>query len=174
MNRRELVLVGKIVKEVGLKGEVKVITETDTVEDFLSFEEFFVFLSPGGKKSLKILQYRHGGGRALIVQFEGIDTREKAELLKGHNLYVEEESLPKTKEGEFYIFELDGLEVVDEDGNKIGIVKKVERYPAQDMLFILTEKKEELMVPMVKEFIKRIEIERNRIVVSLPKGLDEI
>jgi 16S rRNA processing protein RimM len=173
VKERDLVLVGKILKEFGLKGEVKVSSLIEPLDDFLALKKFYVFLKNGGKKTLKVVNQRSGGGHTLIIKFDGIDSRDLAEELRGMELYVEKENLAPSGEGEYYFFELEGLDVRDEKRGKIGKLTYIHKYPAQDVFEITDEKGKEILIPAVSEFIRKIDIEGGEIIVNLPEGLIE-
>lgn len=173
MKEKNLVLVGKILKEFGLKGEVKVNSFIEPLDEFLALREFYVFLSHGGKKNLKVENQRPGGGHTLIIKFKGVDTREIAEELRGLELYVERDILSPLEEGEYYYFQLEGLVVKDEKRGKIGRLTYIYHYPAHDVYEITDDAGKEILLPAVSEFVKEINIEDGEIIVNIPDGLIE-
>ena len=124
--------IGAVTSARGIKGEVFVKILTDFPE---RFDE----------------------GNKLILKFKEINNRNEAELLKGYAFYTEE---PKElEEGQYYIFDLEGMEVFDLDDNKIGILKEVLENPANDIYSVETAKGE-LLVPALKVFIKDIDVSK--------------
>jgi len=163
--------VGKILKTFGLKGEVKVLTEFDVPDELLEIQHIFVELPRGGKKYLEIERTRSCGGRTLIVKFRGIDSIEMAEALRGLELFVKREDLKEPAEGEYYIFQLVGLKIIGREGREIGVVINAIKNPGHDLLEVETRESRVFMVPMVKEMVKKVDLERKIIEVELPPGL---
>jgi 16S rRNA processing protein RimM len=128
-------------------------------------------LEEGGIKVLEIEEAKPHKKKFLRVKFKGVDLPEIAEALKGKRLYVEPSQLPPLREGEFYFFELEGSIVVDEKGNEIGHLVGIERLPSQDMFYIKTEDGEEIMLPVVSEFVLKIDKKEKVIVVRIPGEL---
>ena len=107
-----------------------------------------------GEKHLTIEKNRSHNGK-LILKFKEINDRNEAELLKGYAFYTEE---PKELEkDQYYIFDLEGMEVFDLNDNKIGILKEVLENPANDIYSVETANGE-LLVPALKVFIKDIDV----------------
>ncbi len=105
------------------------------------------------------------------MKFKGVNSPEQAQSLRGLSLYVMDEDLPPPEEGEFYIFELDGFEILLENGEPVGVLRWIEKKPGQDLLHIESTEGKEILLPFVKEFVKGIDREKKKITVRLPKGL---
>ncbi len=138
-------------KPHGLRGEVYVEVVSD---DPRRFEVGAQLLSEDG--SLRVIETVRPHGQRLLVKFDGAETREAAELLRGP-LYVAGSDVRALEEGEFWDHELIGCEVVGEDdGAPLGRVSDVVHGPAHDLLVVDTERGERL-VPVVKEIVLRID-----------------
>ena len=91
---------------------------------------------------------------------------------------MDEEDLPELEEGQFYVRDIAGSDVLLEDGRKLGILKDVRTNTAQDLYIVSRAEddpgKSDLMIPGVDEFIISVDPEAKRIVVRLPEGLEEI
>ena len=98
-----------------------------------------------------------------------METREGAEEFKGARLYFRKSDL-KRGEDEFYWFEIVGLEVLDTDGNFLGLITRILPTGGTD-LFVLNSGKDEIFIPATQEVIKEIDLKGKRIVVALPEGL---
>jgi 16S rRNA processing protein RimM len=141
--------VGQIVAAHGLKGEVKFRYYNETGSASLQYRSFFVD-QDDKKIKLKLLRARLQGG-VFVLQFKGLDTLEKVRSLLKKELFVAEKDLPVLDEGEYYDYQLIGLEAVTEDGRPIGKVRDVMHTGANDILVI--EGVSELLVPMMEEYI---------------------
>ncbi|MGB9824349.1 MAG: ribosome maturation factor RimM [Candidatus Hydrothermia bacterium] len=169
MNKDNLVEVGKIVKAFGLRGELKVHPEV-FLEDFLLFNKFLVISQKGGKKHLTVESIRRGAGDSLIVKFKEIDSREMAEKLKGFKLLVYEEELPETQEEEFYIKDLIGCSIFEDDKN-LGQVVDYLNQGLSGSLVVISQDEREVFIPFVKRYVKAVDISKKTIKIT---GFDEL
>ena len=108
------------------------------------------------------------GGFA-VFSLGGIDTPEEAKEWSGALVSVLREELPPPEEGEYYVTDLIGCEVVDAAGVRVGELVGVEEGPAHDWLVVRREDGETLL-PMVSEFIREVDVAGRRIVVAPPEG----
>jgi 16S rRNA processing protein RimM len=123
----------------------------------------------------------HENGRALVVAsarghrdrflvgFEGVETRNDAELLRGA-LYVASEEKRELEEDEYWLQDLTGCRVETEDGDMVGEVVDVIEGPAQDLLVVSTSKGERY-IPLVKAIVVGVDLEGKRVTVAPPEGL---
>jgi 16S rRNA processing protein RimM len=161
----EKINIGKIVNVVGLKGEVKVYNYSDSVDAYVETPEMYV-----GDKLTKIEKVRLQKNM-VVLKLEGINDRDAAEKARGKLIYITEEDLPELEEGEFYIRDLIGMAVFEENGNKIGEVSDVIQNSAQDIFEIETAENKKVLIPRVDEFILDIDADNREIKVRLIEGL---
>jgi 16S rRNA processing protein RimM len=160
----ERLVVGEVGKPHGLAGEVYVVPISDDPQRF----------SPGARlvhdsgRSLVIESTRTHRTR-FLVKFEGIDSRDTAENLKGA-LYVDPDQLRDLEADEYWDHELIGLQVELGDGTAVGSATDVLHGPAQDLLVIDTKVGERL-VPMVPGIVVAVDREGRKIVIDPPEGL---
>jgi len=163
----ELVEIGQVSKPWGVKGEVKVRLVTDVPGRFQGLEG--VWLHDNGKK---ITWYRIEQVKrlkqAVALKLEGIDSPEAAEKLRNLGEAVPEAERAELEEGEFFIYDLIGLEVVDPDGRRLGELTKVFQGSAQDIFEVATPEGARL-VPAVTAYVTGIDLERGRVVLILPE-----
>jgi 16S rRNA processing protein RimM len=116
---------------------------------------------------------RAGTEQNPIVRLEGVENRPAAELLRGLPLIVEGSDAPALAEGEWWAHELEGCEVFD--GERLfGTVSRLVELPSCEALEVRRSEAETVLVPMVKDAIRRIEASERRIEVNLEfLGLDE-
>jgi 16S rRNA processing protein RimM len=172
----DLVVVGRIGRPQGIKGEVTVEVRTDAPEE--RFVPGAVLLSDHG--TLTVAQARDHSGK-LVVLFEGIADRNDAETLRGTVLQVDARSLPPIDdEDEYYDSQLVGLDVEQRDGTGLGTVVDVLHLPHGDVLAVErptrsdVPKGPELLIPFVKEMVPVVDLLGHRVVVELPEGLLEL
>ncbi len=110
----------------------------------------------------------------VVTRFKGIDTREKAEALKGVELFVDRSVLPEVEdEDEFYMSDLIGLEAVSPEGEKLGIVREVHDFGAGDILEIKLENGPLEMFPFTRAIFPEVNIEGGRVVLVPPLSVSE-
>ncbi|MGN0806999.1 MAG: ribosome maturation factor RimM [Candidatus Coproplasma sp.] len=163
----EFLTVAKIVKPQGIRGEVKVISMTDDVEDLTEFTKVYI-----GGNPYKMLNVRPCGGDCAIVALSGVFDRNSAELLRGLNVEVKRVDAPTLPEGRFYIADVIGCKIVSEDGAEIGTVISIT--PARsDIYEVEKPDKTHLIFPAAQGVIENIDVE-GRVVTLNKKRLAEV
>ena len=167
----EYVLIGKITKAHGIKGELKLIAFSGQPES-ITRHKAFILVSRQGKLSstLNVVRSRPGS-RSVIVQFEGISNRNDAEKLCGFGVLVHKEDLPVLQDDEFYLYELEGLQVLTEKKEVIGNVESFFSNGMQDIL-VVRDGKNEFLIPLIPGLIR--ERNENSMVIAPPPGLLDI
>jgi 16S rRNA processing protein RimM len=114
----------------GVRGEVRLKLFSDSVDSLSRHEALYI---AGVERRLLAIR---DSGKTAVARFEGLDDRSAAEALRGALVEVDRSALPPLEEGEYYHADLIGLEAVDRQGNRVGIVAAVENYGAGDLLEI--------------------------------------
>lgn len=166
-----LLEVGKIVNTHGLRGEVKVIAWTDSPYDFEDIEKVYI-KSKSKTKCLAVENVRYQKNN-LIVKFNEFDDINEVLPLKNTILYAYREDLPSLPDGAHYIVDLIGLDVVTEDGETIGVVADVFNTGANDIYDVKRPGKRNLLLPVIDEVVKNIDINGRQITVNIMEGLDD-
>ncbi|MEG2182025.1 MAG: ribosome maturation factor RimM [Oscillospiraceae bacterium] len=165
---KQFLEVGKPVTTHGVLGELKVYPWCDDAN--LLCKQKVLFLDGEGKLPLRILSAREHGKMAL-VKFEGYETIEKARLLIDKTLWVDRDKVA-LPEGAHFIADIIGLTAINlETGTACGKVVDVTDNGAHDIYHIVLENGKTAMIPAVKEFIKKVDIENGRLEISPIKGL---
>lgn len=157
--------VGKITGAFGIRGELKVYPYTDRPERFEELDRVFA-----GENEYSITNVRYQKN-LILIRLEGVSDRNAAEKLKGTELAIERENLRDLEEDEFFIFDLIGLEAVDENGVHIGRVNDVIQNSAQDLYEIKTDDGKLHLIPAVYEFIPEINLDSGIMVIKPIPGL---
>jgi 16S rRNA processing protein RimM len=150
----------------GLRGELKVAASRIGEDALAEGTEVRAALRDGSTRALRVRSLRMHQGRPLIA-FEGIDDATAAEPLVGAELAIDRASVRLARD-EYFDEDLVGCALVDADGAVLGDVVGVEHYPAQDVLLVGARR---ALVPLVRAFIKRVDVRAKRITVDLPAGL---
>ena len=165
----DLLKVGVITTTHGVRGEVKVFPTTDDAERFLELE--YVLLDTGRElRRLDIKNVRFFKN-LVILKFDGIDNINDIEKYKGKDLWIPREEAQELGEDEYYIADLQGLNVVLEDGTEFGTLRDVMETGANDVYIIDSNEHGEVLLPAINECILDVDLEKNTMTVHLMKGL---
>ena len=165
-------IVGKITGTQGLRGEVRVYPYTDGAERFEELEYLYFDKELTKKYEIEMVRDKKN---MVVLKFVGVNTVEAAEKLKDQELYIDRNAQGRELEdGEHYIVDLIGLKVVDDERGELGILKDVLQNTAQD-LYVVTLKdcKQELLIPVVDQFVRSIDLATGVITVHLLEGMLE-
>ncbi len=176
---QEYLQVGVLTKPHGIKGAVKVFPTTDDNKRFKKGQEL---LLEGKKESFTVkVETVQFFKQFAILKFEGINTPEEIGVYQGCPLLVDREHAVKLKKDEYFMSDLIGLPVYTEEEELIGEVKDVFSTGANEVLLIKAaggtlgeykvEKGQELLFPSIKECIKQIDMENERITAHIMPGL---
>lgn len=149
--------IGKIVNTFGIKGEIKIYPYVDYIMD-LKF-----FYVDDNKMEIEKCRTQKN---LVIVKIKGIDDINVVEKLKGKIASVFEEDLPSLPEGTYYIKDLIGLDVITDDGRELGKLDDVIQTGANDVYNV-----NGILLPVIDEVVKKIDLENHKIVVHLIDGL---
>lgn len=164
---KEFLTVAKIVKPQGIRGEVKVISLTDSAEDLTELTKAYI-----GGNPYKILNVRPCGGDCAIVALGGVFDRNAAELLRGQEVTVKRSEAPALPEGRFYIADVIGCKAVTEDGQEIGIVSGIT--PARtDVYEVEKHDGSHLVFAAAEGVVESIDVESELVVLN-KKRLEEV
>ena len=167
-----MVLVGRIARPHGLKGDVVVNPETDFVEDRFAHGATLWTRSDRGDEQLVIRSARLHGSRP-VLGFEGFARIDDAERLAGLELRVPAESLHPLAAGTYYQHQLIGCLVETPTGARIGEVARVEGGAAGSLLAI-DGPKGEVLIPLAVDICTSVDVIAKRIIVEPPEGLLEL
>lgn len=123
------ILVGKIVAPQGIRGEVRVQSYTENINDLKTLKVFSAKFNSDDFKFVRALP----NSTVVIAKIRGVDDRNSAEALRGTELYIARDTLPNLAENEYYQSDLIGFDVI-RDGKKIGVVECFQNYGAGDII----------------------------------------
>lgn len=164
-----LLQVGAITSTHGIKGEVKVFPTTDDVNRFKKLKE--VVLDTGKEQITLQIQGVKFFKQFVILKFKGIDNINDIEKYKGKSLFVTRENAVKLEKDEYFIADILGSTVEDEDGNILGTLKDVIVTGANDVYVVENEVGKELLFPAIKECVLNVDVEQSKITVHIMPGL---
>ena len=184
-----LVPVGHLSKAHGIRGELVLVFEADSPE-ILDGELILKPRGRGGERRLEVERIRVHHGN-LLVSFKGVTTRNEAELLTRHTVFVPKDRLPALEDDEIYLSDLPGLRVfvaegdaasgdgsgrdgLPQDSREIGVVASVDVPAGQEIWTIATPDGKEILFPAVDQFVISIDLEEGKAVIAPPPGLFEL
>lgn len=162
MEKSEFIEAGKIINTHGIRGEVKMEVWLDSPSFMKSFHRFFV-----KNKEYKVLS-SFVQKNFLIAHLEGIDDVNQAMTMKENIVFIKREDA-HLKEGSYFLGDIIGFDVVNEAGEKIGVLKEIFENPAS-MIYVVKGEQERL-IPGVPEFILGADLEAGTLKVRLIEGM---
>lgn len=168
MSFADLVLVGRVVKPQGRRGEVAVEAFTDRPDRFPTLRRAFVPGPLGEPREVRVEGVFPHKGR-YVVKLEGIDSIDAADTLRGLELRIPEEDLEALPDGSYYHHELTGLAVVDEAGEPMGSVEEVVETAADARILVVRGPQGETLLPFADAFVRSVDLEGRRIVAVRPE-----
>ncbi len=165
----EWVVLGEVGRVHGLQGWLKLISFTAPIENILDYSQFHAVIK-GNSTELEIDDHRRQN-KALLVHFKGYDDPETARLLTGTELAIATEKLPQLESGEFYWHQLEGLEVVNQHGQRFGRVSHLLETGANDVLVVAADSDSiddrERLIPYLRDsVVSEIDLEDETIRVN--------
>lgn len=157
----ERLAVARVLGAKGMSGALKVETFSDWPERLAVGSEIWL----EGEADSRRVTMMESGGRVPVIGIEGVESREQAEALTGRFLETEPQPLP---EGTYYWHQLEGLSVFDEAGHLIGPLVEVFR-AGENEVYRVSRPEGDLLVPALRQFVRRIDIEAGRMVINRPE-----
>jgi 16S rRNA processing protein RimM len=169
LKSRGLVAFGRVAGVHGLQGALKVRADNPDSANLNLIKRLFVECD-GTLAERRVQSFARAGRGLLKVQLEGIDTIEKAQAMRGQDLYVAADDLPAPEANEFYYFQVLGLRVETTDGQILGQVEEVFFNGANDV-WVVKEGHREVLIPVIDDVVRRIDLEAGRAIVEAIPGL---
>ena len=161
--------VGVISSTHGVRGEVKVFPTTDDVKRFKRLKE--VILDTGKEELTLEIEGVKFFKQFVILKFKGFDNINDIEKYKGKSLFVTRANAVRLRKDEYFIADLQGLTVVNEEEQIIGTLRDVMETGANDVYIIDMTDGREVLIPAIKECILNVDIEGGKIQIHIMDGL---
>jgi 16S rRNA processing protein RimM len=168
----EKLAVGRIVKAFGIKGEVVVEPLTDDPERFRKLRRAYLGGSPE-KTTQVTVTVGPIEPRGIRLRIGGVEDRATAGRLAGKYLFVSPQERLRLPKGRYFVHEIVGLRVVDQEGTVCGIVREVHRIPPHDLYAVAKPGGGEFLLPAVRAFIREVDTAAGVLRVNLIEGLAE-
>ena len=167
----DLFQVGIITSTHGVKGEVKVYPTTDDVKRFKKLKD--IILDTGKEHIALELESVKFFKQMVILKFNGIDTLNDVENFRQKSLYVTRANAVRLRKDEYFIADLIGLKVVDEENKELGTLEDVMLTGVNDVYVIKLLNGKELLLPAIKQCILDVDMENRCMQVHVLDGLLE-
>ena len=163
--------IGRVGKPHGVHGEVRVEPLTDHVERFGLLKT--VYISEGSPRPVVVESVRYHKGFVLL-KLAGFSTRNEAELLRDQLLLVPEAEAVPLEEGEYYLFQLEGIAVYTVEGLNLGRIREVIETGANNVFVVQGEDKQ-FLIPDIPDVIVEIDFDNERMTIDpLPGLIDDV
>lgn len=172
MQREDCFYLGKIVKKHSFKGEVIIKLDTDEPELYRNMESVFVELG-NNLVPFFIEKSSLSKGTMLRVKFEDVDSEPDAEAILRSGIYLPLSLLPKLSGNKFYYHEVIGFTVVDTHYGEVGTIVNINDSAAQP-IFEIEKDGKEIFIPLIDDFIQKVDREQRVVEVTTPEGLIEL
>lgn len=164
--------VGKIANTHGIRGELKIVPETDFPERFEIGNELIIVDSLN-KQTPVTVQTSRLHKNLFIVQFAGFTNINDVEKYKGALLKIDAKNQLPLEEGEYYYHEIIGCKVITEEGQELGLISEVLTPGANDVWVVALPKGKQLLLPVIDDVILDVDVVNKMIRIHLMEGLME-
>ena len=163
----ELVVIARLVKPKGLKGELVADIITDFPERFENLDSVLIRKKDVLEKKIEYFRFEK---KRIVFKFSGVDSIEGAENFRDWDVCIPESEVVELEEDEFFDWHLEGCEVRETDGNVVGDVIEIFR-AGENVNLVVKGSEKEVMIPFVKAICTEVDLENKKIRVDLPEGL---
>ena len=167
--KQEFFEIGQIVNTFGIKGWVKVNPFTDDPERFQELNSVLVVKNEE-LINMQIEEVKFHKN-VVLIKFKGIEDINMAEKYKGCYIKIKREDARKLPKDTYFIADLIGMKVYDDEGNLLGTLEDIYNNKIHDIYVVKNDLGKQILLPSTKEVIKEIDIEKDRIIVHLIDGL---
>ncbi|HVN49293.1 MAG TPA: ribosome maturation factor RimM [Bacteroidota bacterium] len=165
----ELIAVAKIIKPIGVRGEIKLQLLTDDSERLKLLASVWIGKREQAVTEHKVLCLRQNVKQG-VASVRGVETLEAAEALRDQFIFVSNHEIMQPNAGRYFVDDILGCAMVAQDGKQIGTIVDVLALPAND-LWVVKNGKKEILIPAVKAIVKEVDVKQKRVVIDSPEGL---
>ena len=158
----DLICVGHILGSRGVKGWVRVFSNTSPRENIVSYSPWFI--EQGNVRKATSVQGRRQG-KHVLARLEGVEDRTQADALADCRIFINPQQLPRLEAGEFYWSDLVGLSVETLQGDPLGVIASMMETGADDVM-VLTGERERLIPFVIDQIVTEVDLDGKRLVVD--------
>lgn len=164
--------VGKIVNTHGIRGEVKIVSQSDFPEIRFGQGSVLLLDQPGQAAMISIeVEEARSHKNTFIVKFKGFNHINEVEKYKGAVLKVSEDQLVELPENEYYFHEIIGCEVFTDEGEPLGTITEILTPGANDVWVVSRPAGKPVLIPVIDDVLLNVDIGRKQVTVHLLEGL---
>lgn len=168
----KLYTVGKIVNTHGIRGELKILPQTDFADERFAKGSNLVFVDPNSSATLPVtVESAREHKTTYIIRFKGFGNINEVEKYKGWLLKVEEKYLSELADDEYYYHEIIGCTVVTEEGETLGEITEILSPGANDVWVVKRPKGKPLLLPYIDDVILSVDVKEKKVTARLMEGL---
>ena len=167
MKNKKLIHVATFGQPQGLKGEIKINIHTSSFESFKNLNQFFM---EDGVSKLIFNSFRVIGKKNTLF-IQGCEDRDTAETYKGKKIYTLREHLPDINSDEYYVNDLIGFKVINMKKKDLGKIIDIKNFGAGDLIEVCKEDNKKFFIPMNKDNLINIDLQKMIIIVDPILGL---
>jgi len=161
--------IGQIVGTHGLKGVIKVKPLTDDITRFNKLKTVYINMKEELTEfPIEKVQYNKN---MVLLKLQGIDTTQKAEEYRNFYIKIDRKDSVKLPENSYFIIDLIGCDVYDEENNLLGKLEDIYPTGSNDVYAVKNDLGKQLLLPAIKDVIKQVDIANKKIIVKLMEGL---
>jgi len=158
----DLICVGHILGSQGVKGWVRVFSNTSPRENIVSYSPWFI--EQGNVQQATAVQGRRQG-KNVLARLEGVEDRTQADELTGCRIFINPQQLPRLEAGEYYWSDLVGLAVETVQGEPLGVIASMMETGADDVM-VLSGERERLIPFVIDQIVREVDLDSQRLVVD--------
>ena len=166
------ITIGTILKSVGLQGELKVSPLTHFPRRFNQLRDITIQTKAGQSQSYRIERVRYASP-FIYLKLAGLSSLEEAQPLAGGSILIPEEDRMPLPEGNYYHFEIEGLDVYLENGTRLGKIASIMETGSNDIYVVKAEGKE-FLIPALSSVVKEVNLPERRMTIRPMQGLLEL
>ncbi|MCM3600212.1 ribosome maturation factor RimM [Robertmurraya korlensis] len=164
--------VGKIVNTHGIKGEVRVISQTDFADERYKPGNHLYLFMPNSKEPLKLTVQSHRKHKSFdLLTFNGYPNVNDVEPMKGGVLKITEEQQGELEENEFYFHQIIGCLVFTTKGEEIGKIREILTPGANDVWVIKGKGGKDILIPYIEQIVKKVDVKEKIVLIEPMEGL---
>jgi 16S rRNA processing protein RimM len=161
----ELIGIGTILKAVGLDGLCSIEVFGNTLIDVACPFSVHLGHTPENVTDA-VIESVESRNKTVVCYFKGVNDRTAAESLRGLNIYITQDRLPTLGNDEYYHFELEGMSVLYENGEQVGVVEAVFNYPSTDALEVRLTDLSRITLPLIPDCVVRVDKKSKSIIIK--------
>ena len=165
--KKDIVHIGKFGKPLGLKGEIKIIMNIDSINLFKKIDPYLDYQG----KHIWTFEYLKIYDKKLIGKLQNCNSRNCVEKFCGKSIYAKKKNFPKIKKNEYYIHDLVECRVININKKNIGKIKNIENYGAGNLINIVKTNGDNIYIPMNDDNIHKINLKEKIIIINPIKGI---